>query len=89
MVRRVEVFRGIETVGGPRAANHGELERHRGVTVGDVGLGKAGQIPLLPTEGVVQRQRRAGDFARGTGGCRGPNHTGLGESAARIGSNRG
>ena len=59
------------------------------VTVGDVGLGKAGQIPLLPTEGVVQRQRRAGDFARGTGGCRGPNHAGLGESAARIGRNRG
>ena len=64
MVRRVEVFRGIETVGGPRAANHGELERHRGVTVGDVGLGKAGQIPLHPAERIGQGKGRACDLSR-------------------------
>ncbi len=73
MVGGIRVFRGIETVRRAGATDHGEFEGHRGVTVRNVGLSKAGQIPLHPTEGVVQREGRSGNFTGGTRRCRRPN----------------
>ena len=60
----VTVFGRIETVRRTCGTHQGQLERHGRVAVGNVGLCEAGQVPLHPTERVVQRQRRTRDFSR-------------------------